>query len=278
MHPDSQLETALENGFNPKSLLALELTKVNEPARTILEEYSKIPAAEILQHVTDLRDRAFEVFPYACIGQAAFLDLRIASSPVYQEMLGRVKNGEKLLDLGCAFGQELRQLIYDGAPSENLYGLDLQPRFLDLGYDLFRDREISKINFISADVLADDSELVHNLANQLGIVYISQLLHVFDFDHQVTVLKRVFDLLEDKPGSLLVCRVVACRDQDAVNATTDRLPYYFHDLASWDKLWERVKRETSLKLSVETWEQESELAWKHPFPGLYMLGSIIRRG
>lgn len=26
-------------------------------------------------------------------------------------MLERVKHGEKLLDLGCAFGQELRQLV-----------------------------------------------------------------------------------------------------------------------------------------------------------------------
>jgi cyclopropane fatty-acyl-phospholipid synthase-like methyltransferase len=26
-------------------------------------------------------------------------------------MLERVKNGDKLLDLGCAFGQELRQLV-----------------------------------------------------------------------------------------------------------------------------------------------------------------------
>lgn len=54
MHPDSQLETAVKNGFDPKSLYSTELTKVNEPARTILEQYSKIPAEKVLQHVKDL--------------------------------------------------------------------------------------------------------------------------------------------------------------------------------------------------------------------------------
>lgn len=57
MHPDNQLEAAIKNGFNPKSLMALELTTVNEPVRTILEKYSNIPASQILQHVTDLVSR-----------------------------------------------------------------------------------------------------------------------------------------------------------------------------------------------------------------------------
>lgn len=59
MHPDSQLETAIEKGFDPKSLYSAELTKVNEPIRTILEQYSKIPAAQILQHVQDLVSSSF---------------------------------------------------------------------------------------------------------------------------------------------------------------------------------------------------------------------------
>jgi cyclopropane fatty-acyl-phospholipid synthase-like methyltransferase len=50
-------------------------------------------------------------FPYACVGQFSFLQLSIASSPIYPEILRRVKEGDKLLDLGCAFGQELRRLV-----------------------------------------------------------------------------------------------------------------------------------------------------------------------
>lgn len=50
-------------------------------------------------------------FPYPCIGAYRFLDLSIISSPQYDEILSRVKSGEKFLDLGCCFGQEVRQLV-----------------------------------------------------------------------------------------------------------------------------------------------------------------------
>jgi 2-polyprenyl-3-methyl-5-hydroxy-6-metoxy-1,4-benzoquinol methylase len=50
-------------------------------------------------------------FPYPCIGAFRFLDMSIAQSPLYPEILDRLKSGEKLLDVGCAVGQELRQLV-----------------------------------------------------------------------------------------------------------------------------------------------------------------------
>jgi hypothetical protein len=54
-----------------------------------------------------------------------FLDLIMTTMDVYQEVLERVKKGEKFMNLGCCFGQEIRQLVHDGAPSVNTYGSDL---------------------------------------------------------------------------------------------------------------------------------------------------------
>src|SRR4051794_36148481 len=51
MHPDSQLKGAVTKGFDPKLLYNPHLDHVGEPVRTILEEYSNIPADKILQHV-----------------------------------------------------------------------------------------------------------------------------------------------------------------------------------------------------------------------------------
>lgn len=50
-------------------------------------------------------------FPYPCIGQFRFLSLGIANSPHYDEVLQRLRGGEKLLDVGCCFGQEIRKLV-----------------------------------------------------------------------------------------------------------------------------------------------------------------------
>nr|BAW27597.1 putative methyltransferase [Aspergillus stellatus] len=277
MHPDTQLKEAVTKGFDPKSLYDPNLDHVKEPVRSILEEYSQIPANEILAHVQKLRDTAFAIFPYACVGQFSFLELSIASSPCYPEILRRVKDGEKLLDLGCAFGQELRRLIYDGAPHANLYGSDLRPEFLQLGCDLFLDHERMNKQLIPADIVDERSELIARVGGQIDMVYISLFLHVFDWDKQVVVAKRVFSLMRAKPGSMIVCRVVACRDQAVLNATQTRMPYYYHDLASWNRLWEKVQEQTGFKLDVQSWEQPDELAAKHPIKGIYVLGSSIRR-
>jgi hypothetical protein len=50
-------------------------------------------------------------FPYPCIGLFRFLDFSIRKSPVYDEVLQRVKNGQKFLDMGCCFAQDIRALV-----------------------------------------------------------------------------------------------------------------------------------------------------------------------
>lgn len=45
------------------------------------------------------------------------------------------------LDLGTCLGQDVRKLIFDGAPVDSVYGTDLLAEFVEIGYDLFRDEE-----------------------------------------------------------------------------------------------------------------------------------------
>lgn len=46
-----------------------------------------------------------------------FLNLAFCTLPCFDAVLERVKNGQKFLDMGCAFGQELRQLVRLHFPS-----------------------------------------------------------------------------------------------------------------------------------------------------------------
>lgn len=56
-------------------------------------------------------------------------------------------------------GQDLRRLAVDGAPTANMYATDIIGDFWDLGYDLFRDRDTMKAEFIKADILDTYSAL-----------------------------------------------------------------------------------------------------------------------
>ena len=82
--------------------------------------------------------------------------------PSYPRILSLLKEPQSqytLLDLGCCFAQDVRKLVYDGAPSQNLYACDVKSEFLDLGYDLFKDKETLKTHGFAADALAPSSAL-----------------------------------------------------------------------------------------------------------------------
>jgi hypothetical protein len=68
-----------------------------------------------------------------------------------------MQSGATFLDLGCCVAQDLRKLVYDGAPSKNTYGSDLQADFMNIGYDLFLDKDTLGTTFIAADIF-DESE------------------------------------------------------------------------------------------------------------------------
>jgi hypothetical protein len=78
------------------------------------------------------RDEAWKIFPFPCIGQMHFLDFSLATMPSYEEILVRLSNvaaATRLLDVGGCLAQDLRRLVADGAPSENLVCLILSHDF-----------------------------------------------------------------------------------------------------------------------------------------------------
>jgi SAM-dependent methyltransferase len=135
------------------------------------------------------------VFPYPCVGNWGFLNLSIVEAPVYDEVVQRVKNGDLYLDIGCCMGQDIRQLVRDGAPHENVYGSDLKKDFWEIGYDLFLDKSSLKTKFIEADIFDAESNL-KELDGKLDIVHAASFLHLFDWDGQIKAAKRLIELLK----------------------------------------------------------------------------------
>ncbi|KAJ6184791.1 hypothetical protein N7519_006092 [Penicillium mononematosum] len=53
-----------------------------------------------------IRDEAWKIHAYPCIGLSRFLNFSIRLSPVYTQVPDRIREGRTLLDLGCCFGQD----------------------------------------------------------------------------------------------------------------------------------------------------------------------------
>ena len=70
---------------------------------------------------------------------------RIRKHPYYNAILER---GRDLLDCGCGTGDDIRALIKDGYPRDRIKGFDIDWNSIDIGYDLYRDRESMQDLFV----------------------------------------------------------------------------------------------------------------------------------
>ncbi|KAL9002048.1 MAG: hypothetical protein Q9188_005005 [Gyalolechia gomerana] len=257
------------------------------------------------------RSRAFEIYPYPCIGRLRFLNLSLSRHPLYPEVLERLQprsspegrqhcslsiSGQSsgityhharpqvLLDLGCCLAQDLRKLVFDGVPSENLYGLDVEKGFIDLGYDLFQDRATLKSQFLVEDLLRTDhgegSDIdgdnlpgtastlstpalipLASLYSRVSIIAANSIFHLYNYSDQLRLAKRVLQLLSPEPGSLILGRQVGSSPPGEYSALDNRGTRYSHDIASFRSFWDQVAEEIGdgCKFRVEAVLDDEEL-------------------
>ncbi|CAK7203581.1 hypothetical protein SEUCBS139899_006318 [Sporothrix eucalyptigena] len=231
----------------------------------LLKTYSHIPEDKIESHLRSVRDRAWAVFPYTCIGAWRFLDLYVTNLPVYPKVVERLRDGgDRLLDAGCCFGYVLRQLAADGAPTANLVGSDLEQQFLDLGYELFRDRETFGGSFVAGDMLSDEKDAPGHdrlaaLDGTFDIVHAASFFHLFSWEDQVRLGERVVRFFRPagtatnsgQPRLLFGRQVgnIAPVDRETLAA---RGEYRFHhNPETLQKLWDEIGGKTKTKWRVE---------------------------
>ncbi|UKZ78342.1 hypothetical protein TrVFT333_006079 [Trichoderma virens FT-333] len=218
----------------------------------LLHEYSGIPDEKVRNHIESIKQKALQVRHYPCIRRYRFLELILMTTEVYQEILERVKNGDKFMDLGCCFGQEIRKLVHDGAPSVNTYGSDLWGEYLSMGYELFKDKDRLQTTFIAADIF-DDSSPLAKLSGQMNIIYVGDFFHLFSLEEQEEIAVRIVHLLAPQPGSLIIGRQsggeTALEYSRAGDMSGRR--QFQHNPQSWKQLWDRVGDKTGSKWSAD---------------------------
>ena len=266
-----------------------KIQTIPDPINQVLESYSGLLSHEVIPHIegvvsylparvsynilapltTVKRARAFQEWPYPCIGQLRFLELNLAKHPYYSEILSRLEKGQTLLDVGCCFGQDLRKLIFDGAPSPSkLYGLDIIPAFFGLGYELFRDRDRFDATFVSADLIKPAQEIAA-LDGKIDIMGAFSLLHLFRLPEQKILACRLVRFSKPIAGSTIVGRQLGAPVTGHYDGLTKDTKIYMHNMDSFQQFWDDVGAVTDSKWVVDGFLQPvetklSSLSWAMP--------------
>ncbi|THW82945.1 hypothetical protein D6D17_09355 [Aureobasidium pullulans] len=138
----------------------------------------------------------------------------------------------------------------DGVPGSVLIGSDLHQGFLDLGYDLFKDKDKLNSKFIAADVFESQSALTP-LAGKIDILHTSSFFHLFGYEGQKKVARRVVQLLKPQKDSLLVGRQVGnVRAHEEESSASGSGNMFLQNVESWKQMWEEIGEETGTQWDV----------------------------
>ncbi|KAJ5128112.1 hypothetical protein N7448_008891 [Penicillium atrosanguineum] len=231
-----------------------DLEEVNPQIRHLLETYSNIRPADVVSHVNKIRARGFAANPYPCIGNYRFLNLTLLTHPLYKSIISKLQSNSFAiyLDLGCCFGQDLRQLVLDGVPSSQLVGLDIEGPLMDLGYELFRDRGTVESKFVVVDIFQGEAQgepWTELVAKGADVVHCSAFFHLFPLALQVDAAKVISRVV--RKGGIIVGRQSGSVKPAEVPAIKAGTTSFRHDLNTLAEMWENVGMETGTKWKVD---------------------------
>lgn len=157
------------------------------------------------------------------------------------------------LDAGCCFGQELRSLIDQGISGKQLFGCDLEPVFIDLGYQLFRDKDRLEATFAAGDLAAEDvkfaeSQLSRKISGKIDIIFASSLFHVWDYDAQIRAAINLVRLCRDKPDVMIIGRQMGSRlgGHYKMHGVKDEAFHYRHNAETLKGFWRDIEAATQI--------------------------------
>ena len=154
---------------------------------------------------------------------------------------------ETFLDVGCAFGTVVRQLVAEGVPGERLFGTDLQPRFLELGHELFRDQESNSATFVAGDMLREDDARLDVLDGRIDVIYASAFFHLFEREGQGKAARRMVRFLNPGNPRAMIFGLNG-------GPKIEGWEKYVLDTDSWRGIWEEVGEATGT-----TWRTEMDI-------------------
>lgn len=129
---------------------------------------------------------------------------------------------------------------------------------MDLGYDLFRDRDTLASKFVVGDIVAsqfggDQEHAFKELLGKTDVIHVSSFFHLFPLSTQLLIAKRLLRLLRPVPGSLILGRQTANIKPGVYrHGSCDQTQpsMWRHDAGSWSEMWEQAGRELKIQVRV----------------------------
>lgn len=164
------------------------------------------------------------------------------------------------MDTGCCFAQDIRQLVFDGAPIENILEADLRPELINHGYNIFRDRATLKSKFLIGDVFDETAgPAFGELEGKIDIIYAASFFRLFNWADPVGVPERVVQQLKPIEGSLIFGRqkghVIAGESEHRIN---EKGNIFKHNEKSWREMWKQVGKAAGSSWDVKVWSDKEE--------------------
>ncbi|KAJ8518184.1 hypothetical protein ONZ45_g4715 [Pleurotus djamor] len=236
--------------------------------------------AELKAHIIKVQQKAYEICGYPCIRRFSFL--KFPDFPLTLKFFNCPKIDQVLYSWTsdvAVIGNDIRKVVSDGWPVENVVASDLRGTFWEAGHELFRSTSTSfPAAFVEGDALNSEfipprepfyeppSESAPNLANlsslsplqgHVAAIHASSFVHLFNKEKQTEVCRSLATLLSPISGSTIFGSHVGIQEAGLRQLTIDGEDYslFCHSPESWTNLWDggifkpgTVKVEAKLEL------------------------------
>lgn len=190
----------------------------------------------------------------------------------------KVNENAKVLDLGCCFGHDARQLLKDGVRPSQIVACDLLPELINYGFELFGDEKdqghLKGLRWEKVDVFNQEDIQRISQPNGYYAIYTGSFIHLFPLKWQEKAVAAMKSLLSKEKGSQMWGRQVGVEKGKAgpkdrivkgsrgpIGITEDedgtRESPFYHDVISLKKLFEGSEpNEWDSQIVYNEWEAE----------------------
>jgi SAM-dependent methyltransferase len=249
------------------------------------------------QHILDIQAKAYKIAPYGCIYLFVFTRHRLSALPAYQQVLrlGRECKNPIFLDIGCCFGNDIREAVLDGFPAAQTIGCDLRPELWNLGHELFKSSSNTfPAHFVGGDAFDPEvlavvppasmqtvrvpSPDLNNLASLnplrgcVSAVHATSFFHLFKEDKQLHMARALAGLLSPEPGSIILGAHTGAQKKGVVNQLYKgvEIEMFAHSAESWTSMWDgEVFEKGTVKVDTQFKEISEGVGGDERYPILF---------